>query len=470
MDRRHAYAITPETDLKQLVSTLPTSPGVYVYRNSSLDVLYVGKASNLKNRVSQYLLSRDAVGDKTAILVSQLSQITVIETASEFDAILLEAKLIYGYQPKYNVIAKDDKSPVYISISFSELLPSVTLVRKPRNPSYGVSEDGSGDMVFGPFQSTRNARGILRSIRRIVPYCTQKKRTGSKCFYTHIGLCDPCPSYITGINDPDNKKVLSVRYRRNLFRIRDILSGKSSAVRRDLERQMMDLAKSEQYEKAQDAKNRLTALTELLTRRYNPMLYMMTGNAAESLFTSETEALKNTLLPYYPELAKLSRIECIDISNTGGGLATGSLVVVTDGFASPGEYRKFRIRSKQTPDDYEMMREVIIRRLKHGEWVKPDLLVVDGGKGQVHAATHAINDAGESIPVIGLAKRNEEIIIPGNSKFHSVRLSFADPAIRLLMRIRDEAHRFTLTYHRKLRSQHALQVDTIKRIRRSRSV
>jgi excinuclease ABC subunit C len=435
-------------NLKNTLSHLPHSPGVYIYRNAEGIILYIGKAKDLSRRVKQYFQRDDAVGAKTALLVSQIVTLEYIKTVSEFDALLLEAKLIYEHQPKYNVLAKDDKSPLYIRITDAPI-PVVTFTRKSK-----IDEVSEAHWDFGPFQSSRVARSLLRQLRHVIPYCTQKIKTDRPCFYAHIGLCNPCPSYIWGLPDGDQKTALTKQYRAQILRLRDILSGKALGVLDDMEKQMNEFAKSERFEEATVIRNHMKALYDLLNKKYDASLYIQSDTQLEDITTAEISQLVIALQPWYPNVVHLHRIECVDISNLQGTDATGSVVVLTDGIVDRSQYRKFKIRSKNTPDDFAMIAEVLIRRFRHKEWKFPDLLVIDGGKGQVQSAHTTLNTLSLQIPIIGLAKRREEIIVKkSDSEFVVMRLPLTSAGLHLLERIRDEAHRFAITYHRKLRAK-----------------
>ncbi len=408
---------TPQETLKKL----PHAPGVYLYRDHSGTILYIGKAKDLKKRIS--------TSEKTKLLISQISTIETIRTASEFDALLLEAKLIHDNAPKYNVVLKDDKSPLYILLTISEPLPHVYTMRRSDLPK----RIDRRDALFGPFQSATMVRSILGQLRHTIPFCTQKRRTGKPCFYSHIGLCNPCPS-AAGTD--------KAAYRRNIFRLKNILSGKSDAVIRDLEKDMETDARQKRFEDAALLRNHLQNLHSMLSKKYDPMVYMNATSAVKDIYANELSALGTILGIPVPR-----RIECIDISNTGGMQATGSLVVLTDGRPDSSQYRRFRIRRENTPNDTAMIAEVVARRFSHSEWPKPDLLVIDGGKGQVRAAQNA------PVPVIGLAKHFESIIVPQGRDFKVIRVPYTSAALHVLERIRDEAHRFAVTYHRLLRKK-----------------
>ncbi len=418
-----------ETTPQKTLKTLPHAPGVYLYRDAKGNILYVGKAKNLKRRVTQYFQKKDALGPKTQLLVSQIAHIETIRTASEFDALLLEAKLIHDHKPKYNVVLKDDKSPLYILLTLSERIPRVLLLRRSDLPKNLHERDA----LFGPFQSAHVGRSLLRQLRHVVPYCTQKRRTETPCFYSHLGLCNPCPS---------DAGTDARHYRRNIFRLKHILSGKSNTVLKDLQKEMNASARTNNFEEAARLRNHRENLYALLSKKYDPLVYT-SAHAVEDIYTNELSALGKAL-----GLQNLHRIECVDISNTGGAFATGSLVVLTDGARDTSQYRRFRIRRKNAPNDVAMIAEVVNRRFAHPEWPMPDLLIIDGGKGQLRAAAHA------PVPTIGLAKRFEEIIVPlPDNRWKILRLDLTSPAMHIVQRIRDEAHHFALSYHRLLRKK-----------------
>ncbi len=432
---------------------LPRHPGTYVYRDKHNVVLYVGKARDLSKRVRDYFTNNYSRNDKTRRMVSQIYRIEVTTTPTEFDALLLEAQLIRKLNPKYNVSSRDDKSPLYIILTLGEQLPRILRIRK----TSITDKLPKRWAIFGPFQSKRIAYGLLQRIRRVIPYCTQMKRDGKPCFYTHLGLCDPCPSYISKLEDSTFKKELTKRYRRSMIRIRDIFSGRSSAVIEGLQKEMETLAKKDQFEAADRIKQSVVALIALQERRFDPMVYTQKDS------TIELVQLRALLQAHIPKLEILSRIECIDVSNIAGHQSTGSLVVLTNGVADPSQYRRFH--NKTAPQagrvsDVEMIKEVLARRLRHTEWEYPSLLVVDGGKSQVSAAAEVLEKSALTIPLIGLAKRFETIILKETSgKFRSIRLPLNSPAIHVLQRIRDEAHRFAKAYHLLLRRK---LLDTMK--------
>ena len=430
-------------------SHIPQTPGVYLFRDRSGAVIYVGKAVNLKKRVLQYFQRDDRSRAQISLLIPHIATIDTTKTVSEFDALLLEASLIRNYKPKYNAISKDDKSPLYVVLTLSEEFPNV-LFRRGRVLDLFRKHDA----IFGPFQSARVARSLMRDIRRGIPYCTQIRRSGSPCFYTHIGLCAPCPSYISKLPLGAERNTLKNQYRANIFRLRDILSGRSTNVIRALGMEMKRAALRDDFEVAAFIKKQIDALYSLYTRHFDISMYETSSDALSQMGKNNTSALKD-ILSKYISIGTLNRIECVDISNLAGTQATGSFVVALGGIPDPSQYKRFRIRGPNTPNDVGMMEEVLRRRFAHPEWGKPDLLVVDGGKSQLARAVAILKRNDLPTPVIGLAKRLEEIVLVHDNRFRIVRLPLTSPALHLLQRIRDEAHRFAITYHKKLRKTHA---------------
>lgn len=419
---------------------LPHTPGVYMFRAENREVLYVGKAVDLKNRVSSYF-NPSLLSPKTKQMVSQHASISHIRTTSEFDALLLEAKLIKSLKPKYNIIWRDDKHPLYIKITH-ELYPKVTTSRK---------EDDPSALYFGPFPSSRIVRETLRHLRHVIPYCTERAIRKKPCFYAHLGLCNPCPNMIEQMEGKP-KRQAHREYRTHIRRLVRILDGKSSSVIGELSRDMLRASEKEDYRTAQRLKESMMRLQYLTEQRRSIQDYMKNPNLYSDVRKEECEQI--AAIAHAPEA---TRIEGYDISNTMGTCATGSMVVFYQGDPDTSSYRRFKIRTKRAPDDYTMMREMIQRRLAHDEWPRPDIMLIDGGIGHVSTVLDILQEQQNTIPVIGLAKRFEEIIVPHMSDtgrtFTKVILPAGSPALRLVQRVRDEAHRFARNYHIKLRGK-----------------
>lgn len=376
-------------------------------------------------------------------MVSQIAKIEVTIVESEIESLLLEAYFIKKFQPKYNIRMTDGKSYPLIQITLSEKYPSVLFARKPEE---------SNSVYFGPFPSSGSVKSVLRLLRRAFPYVSVRNHPNRVCLYHHLGLC-PCPQVFGG-------EEVRKEYKKSIKKLIGVLEGKSQRILRELERERDGLMKQEAFESAQKTQKQIDALSYITQPFRQGFEYDVNPNLRTDLRQEELNALSGTLTEHGLFLNKLDKIECYDISNIQGTNATGSMVVFVGGEKESNLYRKYKIQRESTPDDFASMEEVLTRRLKHTEWDYPDLIVVDGGKGQISAALKALEKYNLRIPLIGLAKREETIVIPrieeGESyakEFIEVSLSKESPGIILLRRIRDEAHRFAITYHRKLRSK-----------------
>lgn len=412
---------------------LPAASGVYLFEDSEGRVIYVGKANNLRERVKSYFRDYTLL-PKTRALVGEATKVSFIEVLSEIESLLLEANLIQKYKPKYNVRFMDGKAYPFIRITIKDKYPKVLYSRRilDKRSSY-----------FGPYPNIGTVRQILKTVRRIFPYQSVVNHPKRPCLYYHLGLC-PCPEIF---KDP--------LYKKNIKHIADFLEGKTKRVLKDLEKEKKILVENEEFEKADVLQKKINSIYQITKPVNQPYYYELNPNLIADIRRTELIKLKDVLTKEGLKIRLPKRIECFDISTIGGKFATGSMVVFISGEKTPAQYRRFRVRIK-TPksNDYLMMAEVIKRRFMHKEWGFPDLLVVDGGKGQVSTAIGVLKEVGLDVPVVGLAKRLESIITPD---FKSVNLDRRSPALQLIMRIRDEAHRFAITYHRKLRSSYFLE-------------
>lgn len=415
--------------------------GVYIYRDNGKNIIYIGKAKDLKKRVSSYFTNDNSDNPKTNILVQKTSTIETIPVLSEFEALLLEAKLIKLYKPKYNIIWKDDKHYIYINITDEEF-PRVLLSR--------LKNIRGESVIFGPFPSTHTVREVLDNIRHIFPYCNSDRKTGRSCFYTHIGLCQPCPAYIKTL--PAAEYGMKKReYLSHIKSIKMLLSGKLKRIHRELVSSMRKLSAEENFEKAAVLKDRIEHFEYLTQRYHSPDSFIADPYLFQNVKAKESVELKKILSQYIRLNKDISKIECYDISNLAGKFATGSLVTFVNGLPDKNQYRHFRIRLKKTPDDFAMLEEIMKRRLLHKEWSFPDLFVIDGGKPQLSKIIKVFEQFKIGLPVIGLAKEFEEIVVPVNGNFKKIKLPDHSYALNLIKRVRDEAHRFAHRYHEVLR-------------------
>lgn len=543
--------------LQQTLKLVPTLSGCYIYYNSNNEVIYVGKAKNLKRRVYSYFHKKhDNV--KVAVLVSQIEKMEYIITDSEVEALILESHLIKKYKPKYNILLKDDKKYPYFLITDEEY-PRISIIRKKNmNPEKGK--------YFGPYTDIKAMHSTLEFLKKIFPLkqCKNPKFSNRPCLYYHIGRCmAPCQN-----------KISSEEYKSIVSQVELFLSGKQNELLKKLKSEMERYSKEEQYEHAAkirdsyfdlqktlerqkvvfentklnedviatihedgiftitilliregrlidkkdfsyfDEINDTSELFKTFFREYysnlklefpdkiisnsfeeigNKSLYQewlkIISNKSVKISYGKTKqekeltelALKNA--KNYLEASKLkkltsirndfneigsylmeklnlrtfpNRIECYDISHTQGTNTVASMVVFENGQSKKSEYKRFKIKSTEgKPDDFKSMKEVLSRRLaRMGEpkWIKPNLIIIDGGKGQLSSVMKIVKELNlNDIDFISLAKREEEVFLPNQHK--PIRIPMDSNVMFLIQRIRDEAHRFAIAYHRQLRSK-----------------
>jgi excinuclease ABC subunit C len=424
--------------------SLPETAGIYCYFNQG-KVIYVGKAINLKRRVTSYFDLDLEV--KTARMISEATDISFIQVGSELEALLLEAKLIRSYMPHYNIAAKDDKHPLYILITKEEF-PRVITGRKTDLENTPVIA------VYGPFPSSRSVYTVLRMIRRIFPFSDHKigKRA---CLYSNIGLCNPCPNEILMTNDKLKMVNLKKKYLKNIKNLKSILNGNIDKVSKDLEKEMDGFSKAENYEEAAKVRNQINHLEYITQPQMPTEFYMENPNLYDDQRKLEIDKLQKLIGHFGIKIENLSRIECYDIAHLAGTNPTASMITFINGEADKKFYRHFKIKKAKGGDDYASLAEVAGRRIKHFDdptssrlrgagWGKPDLIIVDGGVGQVKAFTGVLYSNAVKIPVVGIAKHPDRLII-GEEK-----IKLEGPALNLVSRMRDEAHRFARRYHHKL--------------------
>lgn len=453
--------------LEAKLKILPRSAGVYFHKSKTGEIIYVGKAAVLKNRVRQYFQNTRDMDVKTRALVEEIEDTDWVETESELDALFLESEMVKRYMPRYNILLRDDKSQMFIRIDMKSVWPTVSFTRNP-------VDDGAD--YFGPYYNGFAIKKALRYLRKVFPYYTKPPKEGGRPdLDSHIGL-SPRP----GTSSEDYKASL-----RQLIRY---FEGGRRAIIRDIEKQMQLSAKMHDFENAAVYRNKLNDLKVLQQR-------IMFGDK-EFLDISKDKALGD-LLELFCLKKTPARIEGYDISHMGGVNVVASMVVFTNGVSDRANYRKFKTQIERN-DDYANMQEVITRRLSEKNlksWGTPDLILIDGGKGQLDAAIKAMETYDLHIPIISIAKREEEIIVHAsrsnidtarieqyakgevedsgvfversggyykvnlhagqtNASGHSKNLrgSSAGPAkfnhvTKLFQRIRDESHRFAVSYH-----------------------
>ena len=404
-------------------SKIPHKPGIYIFKDSSGKVIYVGKAIDLNHRVASYFLASHlrGVGIKKANLVEQINSAETIVVESELEALILEANLIKKYLPQFNVRLMDDKDYLYIGITKDEFSKVITLRRQDLKKV---------KKYFGPFPSSITVKSTLKRLRHVFPWCSGGRRA---CFYHHLGLC---PGACIGIiNKQDYNKIIK--------RFSKFLEGKKEELVEELTLEMQKASDKQNFEQAGKIKKVIDGIN-YLTQTNRTNLYLENPNFLEDETKIALEQLQKDL-----HLSKLpERIEGYDISNISGKDATGSMVVLTNGEIDKSQYRKFKIRISGKPNDVGMHKEMMRRRLKHKEWSLPDLILVDGGRGQVRAVNHELQTTNYKLPVYGLAKRMEWLY---PSEGEIIKLPRKSLSLKLLQKLRDESHRFAINYHRKLR-------------------
>lgn len=420
------------------VKTFPAAPGVYLMKDAQGRVIYVGKAKNLRNRASHYFTPPAREDRRTADLIPLIADVDFVATETEVDALLLEARLIKDIQPRFNIDLKDDKTFPYLQIRLREDYPRVEFTRNPRR----------GAKLYGPFTSARGLRGAIQVLQRVFRFRTcpldidaddPKWRWYRPCLLASIGQCTaPC-----------NLRVTPEEYQRQIRGLRLVLEGKKDRLLAEMEAKMKQASAELNFERAGQLRDEIKALRSLslrgeLDKHVQPEVFVVDPKRG-------VRGLQKVLgLPERPRI-----IEGIDIAHLAGQEVVGSLVQFIDGLPFKPGYRRFRIKSVDGIDDFAAIREVVTRRYRRllkEEGPKPDVILIDGGKGQLSSAKAALANLTFNPPcLLSLAKRDEEIFrvdAEGPRK-----LSRSSAALRLLQTVRDEAHRFAQHYHHLLRRQ-----------------
>lgn len=449
--------------LEKKLSDLPRSPGVYFHKDAKGEIIYIGKAAVLRNRVKQYFQSKKDFDIKTLALVREIEDTDWIETESEIDALFLESEMVKRYMPRFNILLRDDKSQLFVRIDMKSDWPHVAFTRNP-------SDDGAE--YYGPFYNGLAVKKALRHLRKVFPYLTKPEGKQTSKLDEHLGLSP---------NKHDGPEI----YKQNLKKLISYVKGNRKTLSAELEKEMKQAASTQDFEQAAVLRNKLTAMRELQRR-------VMFGDR-EFLDISKDKALTDLQallgLGRHPV-----RIEGYDISHMNGRDVVASMVVFTNGVSDRAQYRKFKT-TYQGNDDTRNMFETVCRRLSEKNlkaWGRPDLLLIDGGKGQLDAAIRAQQERRTNFPVVSIAKREEELLVhcansnidlsaikaleevlqagvyversgeyykinlhagQRNASAHSKNLrggslsnNYTD-VVKLFQRIRDESHRFAVSYH-----------------------
>lgn len=413
---------------------LPKAPGSYQFYNKEGKIIYVGKAANLHSRVRSYWQKSTKHGPAKAMMMPEIARVAWEETDTEIEALLLEANLIKKHQPHYNVLLRDDKRFQYIKVSTEDEIPGVFTTR----------HIGKSGKYFGPFTKGLAVKETLKAIRKIWPYCNERKLKTKPCFYSQVGKCTGVCGGQYDIEEYKEKVIRPIV----LF-----LSGKKKAVVRKSEVRSKKLESQKDLSPKEEEELRNIKYQLLNMRKVLEHAHIL--SVADKYAADVVELAKVLQLPRVPY-----RIEGYDISNIFGNQAVGSMVVFNEGESEKSEYRKFKIRIGQgQASDTGMLKEVIERRLHHDEWPLPDLMIIDGGKGQLNAALSVLKKRQCEVPVMAVSKgaglrsaqAPDKIFFPGESK--PLELPLASPALHIIKRVRDEAHRFAIKYHRELKGK-----------------
>jgi excinuclease ABC subunit C len=401
------------------IKELPKTPGVYCFKDKEGRFLYIGKAASLKSRAQSHF-SQPSFRDN--LFIKKVSKIGFIETGSEIEALILEAELIKKYQPKYNVLWRDDKNYFFVAVT-KEDFPRVFICHQTKIKNFEKKNE-----YVGPFVEGAALKKTMRMLRRIFPYYSSKTHPKRLCPWCHLGLC-PGPN------------PLKSEYKKSIRNLKAVLKGKSGSVLKNLRKEMELHSKKQEYEKAGEIKAQIQALESVLAHA---------KVIARAKMAFDWQKAQKEIMSVLKTEKEIRRAEAYDVSNIQGKEATASMVVFMEGRPDKNLYRKFKIKFGDTPNDTAMLKEAVSRRLRHEEWPLPDFMLMDGGKGQLSAAVSALE--GKKIKVAALAKRNNELFLP-EEKNPCLLENLQKDASNFILQLRDEAHRFAVSYHRNLRKK-----------------
>lgn len=467
--------------LKEKIKTIPHSPGCYRYFDKKGRLIYIGKAKDLKKRVSSYFVGKFSqtsdvweVDPKTRVLVENIANVSWEVTDSEVEALVLESLLIKRYKPKFNIKVKDDKDFLWVKIDMGAEFPQPELVRRPNvgDTARGLPKKGGHIgppprkiKIFGPFTDSKLLKEGLAVLRKAFLWrdCSDSKlgfyhKKGKPCLEYYIKNCSaPClisskhvsSKLVSNRNGSQLEYTNANDYQLGIRQLITFLGGGKKKLIGDIEREMKKLSKKKEFEKAALYRDRLRSLQHI-----DAGWKMKRVDQDEK--TKDLEKFIDRInldLGYNLTQKKDFRIEFYDISNTAGSESVGSMVVWQGNRFNKSEYRKFKIRTVFGINDYKMMEEVLARRIKRADWKLPDLFVMDGGKGQLGTIYRLFLAKGIEVPIVSLAKREEEVFGVKDGRFRKTNIIKNSPEGFFVQRIRDEAHRFAIGYHKNLRAK-----------------
>ncbi|MBM3206460.1 MAG: hypothetical protein FJZ43_02475 [Candidatus Staskawiczbacteria bacterium] len=401
---------------------LPKTAGVYFFY-AKKDLIYIGKAINIKDRVKNHF-HQPSYRDN--LFIDKVTKIDFIETNSEIEALVLEANLIKKHLPKFNVVWRDDKNYFYVAIDHNQNGIPYVFITHQIHKSKTLHIKSS---AIGPFVEGNAIKKVLKFLRKVFPFYTSKNHPKQKCTWCHLDLC-PGPN-------PDIKD-----YKNNLKKLSLILQGKRKSVLSSLKKEMHNLSKEKNFEEAGKIRDKIFALERVMEHTK-----VISNEITHAKWLKTQEELREIL----DFDSKISRIECYDISNIHGKNATGSMIVFEDGNPVKSQYKKFRIKMKNEPNDIAMLKEVLQRRFSHEDWTLPEVILIDGGIAQLNIAINTINKP-KNVRVISIAKGKQELFIEGKKNQIPLK-ELRQDVYNLVKHLDDEAHRFAVTYHKSLRKK-----------------
>jgi len=425
---------------KKKIEKLPKNSGVYCFRDGR-KILYIGKAANIRERVKQH---KD--------LIRLATKVAFIKTDSEIEALILEANLIKKYQPKYNVVWRDDKNYFFVGIT-REDFPQVFWTHQMKlKPNY-----------VGPFVDGKALKETLKVLRKVFPYRSCRVIPKRACLWYHLGYCPaPCLLRSKILEVPEIKEKIKREIQTNANSLFEIIKGRKSRVLRNLKKEMKKMSASQDFERAAKIRDQIKSLEKVLAHAKifkeitEPQISLPSnseGRRRKSIFFALWYQIEEQLKKLLKIKDKISRIEAYDVSNIQGQEATGSMVTFINGLPDKNFYRKFKIKVAGKPNDVAMIKECLTRRLNHPEWGFPDLILIDGGIAQLNVALSTLPTPGVGkLKVMALAKKKNELFIEERKKPILLK-SLPREVFNLILQLRDEAHRFAISYHKKLREK-----------------
>ena len=423
---------------KKRISQLPKVPGVYCFKTAK-EILYIGKAANLRERVKNHFQQPSY---KDYLFLDKVEKIGYIKTNSEIEALILEAELIKKLQPKFNVIWRDSKNYFFVAKTKEEF-PRIFWCHQKKLEVKGSKLEVE---YVGPFVDGKALKETLKILRKVFPFRSCRVLPKRPCLWYHLGRCPaPCILKTKSSKEIGLKEKIRKECQRNAENVFRIIQGKKKEVLRKLKKEMREEAKKENFEEAAKIRDQIFALEKVLEHSK-----ILEKEVKIEIPWKEIEEKLREIL----KVERVSRIEAFDISQIHGNFAVGSMITFINGVPEKNFYRRFKIKFTQKPSDVDMIREILERRFKHKEWGFPDLILIDGGKAQLNAATNSKFQIPNSkhIKVLALAKKEKKLYIEGKKEPVFLK-NLPREIFNLILNLDNEAHRFAISYHKKLREK-----------------